>query len=208
IPASRSARAMIFAPRSCPSSPGLATTTRILRSLAPLSAAFSAVASTAAKSTRPPPAKHPAATWSTESFSRPLSRVGAEVGQRADQRNQDDQQSDRHQQPDQGQERGPHAPGLVVDVVHRALVHRHVHLVRLLLDAAQAGGLLGVLAGGVVRQRLLLVALLDVPTVDLVRYDLELDGRFLVRARSHAPGSGLPACGGRKHPPAGGMRTA
>src|SRR5215203_36906 len=31
IPASRRARAMIFAPRSCPSSPGLATTTRILR---------------------------------------------------------------------------------------------------------------------------------------------------------------------------------
>src|SRR5215470_16552222 len=30
-PASRSARAMIFAPRSCPSRPGLATTTRILR---------------------------------------------------------------------------------------------------------------------------------------------------------------------------------
>src|SRR5215213_1335669 len=32
IPASRSARAMIFAPRSCPSRPGFATTTRILRS--------------------------------------------------------------------------------------------------------------------------------------------------------------------------------
>src|SRR3954463_12272572 len=31
MPASRSARAMIFAPRSCPSSPGFATTTRILR---------------------------------------------------------------------------------------------------------------------------------------------------------------------------------
>src|SRR5918911_245170 len=31
-PASRSARATIFAPRSWPSSPGLATTTRILRS--------------------------------------------------------------------------------------------------------------------------------------------------------------------------------
>src|SRR6187200_1134651 len=31
MPASRSARAMIFAPRSWPSSPGLATTTRILR---------------------------------------------------------------------------------------------------------------------------------------------------------------------------------
>src|SRR6266540_6014931 len=31
IPASRSARAMIFAPRSCPSRPGLATTTRIFR---------------------------------------------------------------------------------------------------------------------------------------------------------------------------------
>src|SRR6478735_1786907 len=29
MPASRSARAMIFAPRSCPSKPGLATTTRI-----------------------------------------------------------------------------------------------------------------------------------------------------------------------------------
>src|SRR3954452_7761945 len=38
IPASRSARAMIFAPRSCPSSPGLATTTRIL----PLEAASTA----------------------------------------------------------------------------------------------------------------------------------------------------------------------
>src|SRR5712691_2079115 len=32
MPASRRARATIFAPRSCPSSPGLATTTRILRS--------------------------------------------------------------------------------------------------------------------------------------------------------------------------------
>src|SRR5438093_13687190 len=32
IPASRRARAMIFAPLSCPSSPGLAMTTRILRS--------------------------------------------------------------------------------------------------------------------------------------------------------------------------------
>src|SRR4051812_19649646 len=30
MPASRNARAMIFAPRSCPSRPGLATTTRIL----------------------------------------------------------------------------------------------------------------------------------------------------------------------------------
>src|SRR3954462_3145724 len=38
MPASRSARAMIFAPRSCPSSPGLATTTRIL----PLDAASTA----------------------------------------------------------------------------------------------------------------------------------------------------------------------
>src|SRR5215211_1186710 len=102
---------MIFAPRSCPSSPGLATTTRILRSLAPLSPAFSAVASPAGKSTRPPPATHPAATCSTKSFSRPLSRLGAEVGQRADQRNQDDQQSDRHQRSDEVQERGPHAPG-------------------------------------------------------------------------------------------------
>src|SRR3954470_3947147 len=36
MPASRSARAMIFAPRSCPSRPGLATTTRILRAVAAL----------------------------------------------------------------------------------------------------------------------------------------------------------------------------
>src|SRR5436305_1271850 len=34
MPASRSARAMIFAPRSCPSRPGLAITTRILRATA------------------------------------------------------------------------------------------------------------------------------------------------------------------------------
>src|SRR3954453_16046300 len=33
MPASRSARAMIFAPRSCPSSPGLAMTTRIFRAI-------------------------------------------------------------------------------------------------------------------------------------------------------------------------------
>src|SRR2546421_1341140 len=32
IPASRKARAIIFAPRSCPSSPGFATTTRIFLS--------------------------------------------------------------------------------------------------------------------------------------------------------------------------------
>src|SRR6478609_4692271 len=38
MPASRRARAMIFAPRSCPSKPGLATTTRIL----PLDAASTA----------------------------------------------------------------------------------------------------------------------------------------------------------------------
>src|SRR6266511_3147634 len=37
IPPSRRARATIFAPRSCPSSPGLATTTRILRSAMALS---------------------------------------------------------------------------------------------------------------------------------------------------------------------------
>src|SRR3954447_16323438 len=36
IPASRRARAMILAPRSCPSKPGLATTTRILRAVAVL----------------------------------------------------------------------------------------------------------------------------------------------------------------------------
>ena len=34
IPASRSARAMIFAPRSCPSRPGFAMTTRILLAIA------------------------------------------------------------------------------------------------------------------------------------------------------------------------------
>src|SRR3954471_18291143 len=39
IPASRRARAMIFAPRSCPSRPGLATTTRIFRVWVVLTAA-------------------------------------------------------------------------------------------------------------------------------------------------------------------------
>src|SRR6478735_1907833 len=34
MPASRRARAMILAPRSCPSRPGLATTTRIFRAVA------------------------------------------------------------------------------------------------------------------------------------------------------------------------------
>src|ERR687884_288002 len=37
MPASRSARAMILAPRSCPSRPGLATTTRIFFVLVPAS---------------------------------------------------------------------------------------------------------------------------------------------------------------------------
>src|ERR671939_114295 len=37
MPASRSARAMIFAPRSCPSRPGFATTTRIFLVLVPAS---------------------------------------------------------------------------------------------------------------------------------------------------------------------------
>src|SRR5688572_741358 len=46
IPASRRARAMIFAPRSWPSSPGLATTTRILRPPAEPVAAVSVLAST------------------------------------------------------------------------------------------------------------------------------------------------------------------
>src|SRR4051812_4802934 len=40
MPASRSARAMIFAPRSCPSRPGLATTTRIFRSPAGMAGAI------------------------------------------------------------------------------------------------------------------------------------------------------------------------
>src|SRR5919205_427048 len=35
MPASRSARAMILAPRSCPSRPGFATTTRIFPAIAP-----------------------------------------------------------------------------------------------------------------------------------------------------------------------------
>src|ERR1700704_3179922 len=45
MPASRSARAMIFAPRSCPSRPGLATTTRIFRLPCCFGASCSAVPS-------------------------------------------------------------------------------------------------------------------------------------------------------------------
>src|SRR5438093_13772815 len=44
MPASRRARAMIFAPRSCPSRPGLATTTRILRVVSAFSEAASVLA--------------------------------------------------------------------------------------------------------------------------------------------------------------------
>src|SRR5204862_418321 len=44
MPASRSARAMIFAPRSWPSRPGFATTTRIFRFDPGVSAAVSVVA--------------------------------------------------------------------------------------------------------------------------------------------------------------------
>src|SRR5439155_26544960 len=48
IPASRSARAMIFAPRSWPSSPGLATTTRIFRVCVLFTAAADVMAPAAA----------------------------------------------------------------------------------------------------------------------------------------------------------------
>src|SRR3954451_14801233 len=53
MPASRRARAMILAPRSCPSRAGLATTTRILRWLA-VSAMGAAVISTRARPAGPP----------------------------------------------------------------------------------------------------------------------------------------------------------
>src|SRR4051812_30730994 len=53
MPASRSARAMIFAPRSCPSRPGLATTTRIFRPPCSLCAGLSAVPSIAGQLIRP-----------------------------------------------------------------------------------------------------------------------------------------------------------
>src|SRR4051794_12213537 len=55
IPASRSARAMIFAPRSCPSSPGLATTTRILPRDAASTAGRGATRHAAAGDSRRPP---------------------------------------------------------------------------------------------------------------------------------------------------------
>src|SRR5439155_1970364 len=48
MPASRSARAMIFAPRSWPSSPGLATTTRIFRVCVLFTAAADVMAPAAA----------------------------------------------------------------------------------------------------------------------------------------------------------------
>src|SRR3954447_891533 len=55
MPASRSARAMIFAPRSCPSSPGLATTTRILPRDAASTAGRDATRHAAAGDSRRPP---------------------------------------------------------------------------------------------------------------------------------------------------------
>src|SRR3954453_14429314 len=53
MPASRSARAMIFAPRSWPSRPGFAATTRILRPPWALCAGLSAVPSIAGELIRP-----------------------------------------------------------------------------------------------------------------------------------------------------------
>src|SRR6478672_6452896 len=55
IPASRRARAMIFAPRSCPSKPGLATTTRILPFDAASTAGRDATRHAAAHDARCPP---------------------------------------------------------------------------------------------------------------------------------------------------------
>src|SRR5207237_2226858 len=49
MPASRRARAMIFAPRSCPSRPGFATTTRILRAVEVAGIALCAADQPAAK---------------------------------------------------------------------------------------------------------------------------------------------------------------
>ena len=60
MPASRSARAMIFAPRSCPSRPGLATTTRILRAVAALTGG--------ADATSAPPAGSVAGCYLTLTF--------------------------------------------------------------------------------------------------------------------------------------------
>src|SRR4051794_13840820 len=83
MPASRSARAMIFAPRSCPSSPGLATTTRILRSSAMKS----------------PP----------RVVERPSCGLGSEVEGRGNKRDHDDQDRDRAEQPDETQDVEPDA---------------------------------------------------------------------------------------------------
>src|SRR4051812_48924325 len=59
IPASRSARAMIFAPRSCPSKPGLATTTRILPLEAASTAGRGPTGHAAASDSRGPPSWGP-----------------------------------------------------------------------------------------------------------------------------------------------------
>src|SRR5690242_13687370 len=55
MPASRRARAMILAPRSCPSRPGLATTTRILRAVA------ASIRPGTLAGAKPPWGRHPAA---------------------------------------------------------------------------------------------------------------------------------------------------
>src|SRR5215213_7891989 len=98
IPASRRARAMIFAPRSWPSSPGFATTTRILRAASSLMSAGSVA---------------------------PLPLLGAESGERPGQGKNDQKDHDSEREKAECQEGSAHALRLVVDLVELVRVHAH-----------------------------------------------------------------------------------
>src|SRR3954470_7338764 len=90
MPASRSARAMILAPRSWPSSPGLATTTRIFRvASSPMGAGSVA----------------------------PSRLLRAKSGEGPGQGKHDEQDHDRQREKAESHERGAHTLRLVVDLV-------------------------------------------------------------------------------------------
>src|SRR4029079_12630599 len=102
IPASRRARAMIFAPRSCPSSPGLATTTRILR---------------------------PGSVCGSASLLAPVSvteaRLDLHVRPGGEQRCDHDDHDHQHEQPEQGQDVRLDAAARVVEVMRVLLVDHY-----------------------------------------------------------------------------------
>src|SRR4051812_19741803 len=168
IPASRRARAMIFAPRSCPSRPGLATTTRILR---PDSAAwFRSEASTCVRPVPYGAGSSMCRSWVWELSVRALGAPGlTAAGERpmGEQRGDHDDHDDHGEQTEQRDDIEPDAPAGVVDPVHLVLVNDDLPVPALVGEELLRRLDRGLLRGGVC-ERLRIVLSDDVPAVDLV----------------------------------------